>query len=49
MKRSLDAHGRCYSCNDVVLQVTGLYVMRVACNKWHVFAFLILKADLPAV
>jgi hypothetical protein len=38
-----------YSSDNVVLQVTGLDVMRVPSYQRHVLAFLIFQTDLPSV
>jgi hypothetical protein len=33
----------------VMLEVAGLYMLRVSCDQRHVFTFFILEVDLPAV
>lgn len=41
-------HRLCRRRDRLMLHVTGLDVLGVACNERHVFAFLVLQADFPA-
>ena len=43
------SHGLRCCANHMMLHMAGLDLVWVACNEWHVFALLVLKADLPAV
>lgn len=45
----MSCHCLCHSADRVVLQVARRNMVRVPCDERHIFAFLILQANLPSI
>ena len=49
LNRALHSYWLCYGPNNMVLQMTGLNVVGIACKERHVFTFFVFQADLPTI